>query len=79
MIAVRYQTHVQFQYNIWPRSQTSRISGWRRQNSLSCQDLGPFDPSSITTHQTISDVYRTKAATTTVMIIPGTNPSTEYE
>lgn len=29
--------------------------------------------------QTTSDVYKTKAATTTVRIKPGTSPRTEYE
>lgn len=30
-------------------------------------------------YQTISDVYSTRAATTTVKIRPGTRPSTEYD
>lgn len=30
-------------------------------------------------YQTINEVYKTKPATTTVMMRPGTNPRTEYE
>jgi len=30
-------------------------------------------------YQTIKDVYKTKPATTTVKISPGTSPKTEYE
>ena len=62
MTPVAHHAHFLFQKSIWPMSQTSRTSGWRRQNS-----------------QTIREVYKTSAATTTVKINPGTRPSTEYE
>jgi hypothetical protein len=34
MMAVRYQAILEFQKSICPISQTSLVSGWRRQNSL---------------------------------------------
>lgn len=40
MKAVAHQAHFLFQKSIWPTSQTSRTSGWRRQNSQSKSDLG---------------------------------------
>jgi len=39
MTAVAHQAHFLFQKSICPISQTSRTSGWRRQNSQSTSDL----------------------------------------
>jgi len=39
----------------------------------------PYQEIRICAYQTINEVYKTRAAMTTVMIRPGTNPRTEYE
>jgi hypothetical protein len=39
MTAVAHHAHFLFQNSIWPMSQMSRTSGWRRQNSHNTRDL----------------------------------------
>lgn len=78
MTAVNHHAHLWFQNSIWPRSQTSRTSGWRRQNSLSGVRRRRAHAAQ-GAHQRTNDVYSTIAATTTVKIRPGTRPRTEYD
>jgi hypothetical protein len=79
MTAVIYQAILESQKRYWPMSQTSRTSGWRKQNLLigvSIQTARTYDSQA---YQIIRDVYSTIAATTTVKIRPGTRPRTEYD
>jgi hypothetical protein len=39
--AVAHHAHFLFQNSIWPMSQMSRTSGWRKQNSHKTIDLKP--------------------------------------
>ena len=78
MTAVNQKAQRWFQKIIWPRSQTSRISGWRRQNSLLYRQMqSSRNCGNARTHQQMSEVYRTKAAMTAVRIRPGTRPKME--
>jgi hypothetical protein len=56
MIDVIQKAHFLFQKIIWPRSQTSRISGWRRQNSLFLVRPRSLISWISATHQVINEV-----------------------
>lgn len=78
MTAVNQKAQRWFQKIIWPRSQTSRISGWRIQNSLRYDQLySGRIVQNVGTHQQMSEVYSTRAAITMVKINPGTRPRIE--
>ena len=89
--AVPHQAILESQNRYWPMSQTSRISGCRRQkrlyearSRLACA----CDPLTLTPttrpgrgipYQTVNDVYKTTPAINTVRIKPGTRPRIEYD
>ena len=76
MTAVKYHAHRLPQKSIWPISQTSLTSGCLKQNSLAVVSDVQTSSTKFAYH-TIREVYRTKAAMTTVKINPGTKPRTE--